>query len=107
MAEIDLKVSCWGGVPSLPGLGSSVRCDRLLLLSLAGVRRQLVEYVLPINADSEVGVVKQEFKAARDLVEATLVQLKQVPELAVRRLLTQRSPTSHEVSCFIRYVHCL
>ena len=52
-----------------------------------------MEYVLPINADSEVGVVKQEFKAARDLVEATLVQLKQIPELAVRRLLTQRTST--------------
>ena len=84
-----------------------MRFDRLLLLSLAGVRRQLVEYVLPINADSEVGVVKQEFKAARDLVEATLVQLKQIPELAVRRLLPQQNSNNMRNSCSIQHVHSL
>lgn len=42
-----------------------------------------MEFLLPLNSEGEAGGVKQEFAAARDMVEATLLQLKQRSEFAV------------------------
>jgi len=49
----------------------------------AGVKRQRVEYMLPVKVDGEAGGLREEFKAARDMVEATLVRLKKVPGFTV------------------------
>lgn len=52
---------------------------------MSGVRRQRIELLLP--GDGGVGLddgVKQQFAAARSMVEATLLQLKRAPEFEVR-----------------------
>lgn len=48
-----------------------------------GARRQRIEYLLPMAADGEAGGVRQEFKVARNLVEATLLRLKDMPSFRV------------------------
>ena len=55
---------------------------------MPGARRQRIEYLLPLAADGEAGGVRQEFKVARNLVEATLVQLKDMPAFKVCSLQT-------------------
>ena len=61
----------------------------LTLATLAGVRRQRVELLLPLGggADGEAagwpGGIRQQFAAARGLVEDTLRALKRAPDLQV------------------------
>ena len=51
----------------------------------AGVARQKVELLLPGDIDGSgfPGGIKQQFVAVRDMVEAILLQLKQLPEFQV------------------------
>lgn len=42
-----------------------------------------MEFMLPVKIDGEAGGLREEFKAARDMVEATLVRLKKLPNFAV------------------------
>ena len=59
-----------------------------LLIILAGVTRQRVELLLPgdIDGSGYPGGIKQQFVAVRDMVEAILLQLKQLPGFQVLRL---------------------
>lgn len=68
----------------LPDRKSDATC-----LYTAGKRRLRVELLLPedgsspFEGDGWPGGVKQQFAAVRPMVEATLMQLKQLPEFAV------------------------
>ena len=54
-----------------------------------GVRRQKVELLLPGGTDGSgyPGGIKQQFGAVRGMVEAILLQLKQLPDFQVRIML--------------------
>ncbi len=54
-----------------------------------GVRRQKVEVLLPGDTDGSgyPGGIKQQFGAVRGMVEAILLQLKQLPDFQVRTML--------------------
>ena len=62
-----------------------------------GVTRQKVELLLPGDTDGSgyPGGIKQQFVAVRDMVEAILLQLKQLPDFQVLHIpqsLTQSIP---------------
>ena len=42
-----------------------------------------MEYLLPLKLDQEAGGVRQEFRVARNLVEETLLQLKETSRFKV------------------------
>ena len=56
-------------------------------MTSAGVTRQKVELLLPGDTDGSgyPGGIKQQFVAVRDMVEAILLQLKQLPDFQVLR----------------------
>lgn len=74
----------------------------------AGKRRLRVELLLPedgsspFEGDGWPGGVKQQFAAVRPMVEATLMQLKQLPEFAVGIII--RSVVILWVSCLAPFL---